>query len=68
MYKNKKPMIIQKTTNPNGKLLILKYELMERPTFIAYLKGGLDISTTVAIDFTASNKQFNIPESLHYGT
>jgi hypothetical protein len=35
-------------------------------SFIEYLRGGLQISLIIGIDFTASNKEFKDPSSLHY--
>lgn len=35
-------------------------------SFIDYLKGGMQINLTVAIDFTGSNGAPNLPNSLHY--
>jgi copine 5/8/9 len=39
--------------------------LVERPSFLDYLKGGLQIGFTCAIDFTASNGPAKDPASLH---
>ena len=39
--------------------------VVERPTFLDYLKGGMQIGFSVAIDFTASNKAPQQPGSLH---
>lgn len=39
--------------------------LIELPSFLDYLKGGLDINLHVAIDFTASNGNPMEPNSLH---
>lgn len=39
--------------------------LCERPTFLDYLNGGLQIGFSVAIDFTASNQAPQLPGSLH---
>lgn len=42
---------------------------LDRPyTMIAYLKGGLQVSMMVAIDFTGSNGDPRDPQSLHYGS
>ena len=35
-------------------------------TFVDYIMGGLELSFTVAIDFTASNGDPKKPDSLHY--
>lgn len=36
------------------------------PTFFDYIKGDLELTTTVAIDFTSSNKPSDQEDSLHY--
>ena len=35
-------------------------------TFLDYIRGGCQIALNVAIDFTTSNGDPNLPESLHY--
>jgi len=40
-------------------------ELREKTGFVDYLKSGWNINMSVAIDFTASNKEVNDPNSLH---
>ena len=35
-------------------------------SFIDYLRGGMQINLSIAIDFTASNLEPNDPKSLHY--
>ena len=39
---------------------------MPQPTFIDFLKGGLELNFTVAVDFTGSNGTPTQPSSLHY--
>jgi vacuolar-type H+-ATPase subunit F/Vma7 len=36
------------------------------PTFLDFIRGGCTLSLMVAIDFTASNGDPNLPSSLHY--
>lgn len=36
------------------------------PTFVDYLRGGCELSLMVAIDFTGSNGDPSLPDSLHY--
>eukprot|EP01125_Pyxidicula_operculata_P017516 TRINITY_DN6133_c0_g1_i1.p1 TRINITY_DN6133_c0_g1~~TRINITY_DN6133_c0_g1_i1.p1 ORF type:complete len:340 (-),score=54.09 TRINITY_DN6133_c0_g1_i1:758-1777(-) len=43
-----------------------KIQIIKIPTFIEYLQGGLQISLMVAIDYTLSNGEKNMRESLHY--
>ena len=38
----------------------------EKPTFLDYLRGGLQLNLSVAIDFTGSNGVPTYPTSLHY--
>lgn len=38
----------------------------EQPTFMDYIRGGLQLNLYVAIDFTASNGHPTDPSSLHY--
>ncbi len=38
----------------------------EKPTFVDYLRGGLQLNLSVAIDFTGSNGVPSHPTSLHY--
>ncbi|KAJ6231875.1 copine [Anaeramoeba flamelloides] len=48
---------------------ILQFELFviePQPTFIGYIRGGCEICTIVAIDFTGSNGQPEETNSLHY--
>ena len=35
-------------------------------SFLDYLRGGIQINLTIGIDFTSSNKNYNLPDSLHY--
>ena len=58
---------------PNDQQENLKYELTislkdlkKLHKFIDFLRGGLQISMIVGIDFTSSNKQIDDPNSLHY--
>eukprot|EP00118_Oscarella_pearsei_P008025 m.40387 g.40387 ORF g.40387 m.40387 type:complete len:193 (+) comp32962_c0_seq2:941-1519(+) len=38
------------------------------PSFMDFIKGGCEISLSVAVDFTASNGNPDSPSSLHYNT
>jgi hypothetical protein len=40
--------------------------LHQKPTFVEYVKGGCQLRLMVAIDFTGSNGDPRLPESLHY--
>eukprot|EP00347_Sterkiella_histriomuscorum_P001485 403371854 len=50
----------------SGAVIINQIQLVEKPSFIEYLRSGWQISLTVAIDFTASNGEFSQPNSLHF--
>eukprot|EP00397_Hematodinium_sp_SG-2012_P008252 GEMP01008308.1.p1 GENE.GEMP01008308.1~~GEMP01008308.1.p1 ORF type:complete len:597 (+),score=71.03 GEMP01008308.1:99-1793(+) len=41
-------------------------QVEQRPSFLDYIKGGLQLNLHVAIDFTASNGDPYSPNSLHY--
>lgn len=49
-----------------GRLQVEFINLVEKPTFIDYLRSGWQINLHVAIDFTASNGESSMPTSLHY--
>lgn len=51
---------------PRGSLDVRQFEMIERPSFVDYLRAGWGISLAVAIDFTASNGAPSTPSSLHY--
>ena len=38
----------------------------QKPSFVDYLSGGLDIEMCIAIDFTGSNGDPRVPGTLHY--
>ena len=50
----------------SGKLMLTSCEIRIEPTFLDYIKEGLQIHFTVAVDFTASNGDPRTPSSLHY--
>ncbi|CAI2363354.1 unnamed protein product [Moneuplotes crassus] len=58
--------IIKKQGNPYGTMTFDKFQLIQRPTMVDYLRSGWIISLSVAIDFTASNGELSEPTSLHY--
>ncbi|XP_017646388.1 protein BONZAI 1-like isoform X1 [Gossypium arboreum] len=50
----------------NSKLLVDKFSETAQNTFLDYLAGGFELNFMVAIDFTASNGNPRLPDSLHY--
>ncbi len=46
--------------------MIHNIEVIEKPTFLEYLKAGWGISLALGIDYTGSNGEYNTPTSLHY--
>ncbi|GFQ06475.1 protein bonzai 1 [Phtheirospermum japonicum] len=49
-----------------SQLFVEKYFENTQHTFLDYLAGGYELSFMVAIDFTASNGNPRLPDSLHY--
>jgi hypothetical protein len=50
----------------SGTLTCSNCMIEEHPNFTDFIMGGLEISLTVAIDFTGSNGDPKTPQSLHY--
>merc|ERR1712107_792520 len=50
----------------SGLLIVRSCQLETRPTFLDFIQGGMELSFTVAVDFTASNGNPASPSSLHY--
>ncbi|XP_021285559.1 protein BONZAI 1 isoform X2 [Herrania umbratica] len=49
-----------------GKLFVDKFSETVQHTFLDYLAAGFELNFMVAIDFTASNGNPRLPDSLHY--
>ncbi|CAN0236864.1 unnamed protein product [Ectocarpus sp. 6 AP-2014] len=49
-----------------GQLVIESCRLVPQPSFFDFLAGGLEMQFTVGIDYTASNGDPNVADSLHY--
>lgn len=45
---------------------LVTFDLVEKPSFVDYLRAGWAISLVAAIDYTASNGAPSMPSSLHY--
>ena len=59
------PDTIEQALNHNNKAYI-KCNLISQPSFIGYLRTGMNINLTIGIDFTGSNGNYSDPRSLHY--
>ena len=59
------PDTIEVALNHNNKGY-LKCNLITSPSFIGYLRSGMNINLTIGIDFTGSNGSYTDPRSLHY--
>ena len=59
------PLFNGKHKNP-GSLQLENFQLNTRPSFVDYLRSGLELNLIVAIDFTGSNGAPTAPSSLHY--
>ena len=49
-----------------GKIILEEYSSSKKPSFTNFIKGGLKLNMTAAIDFTGSNGSPIFPTSLHY--
>ncbi|XP_020246259.1 protein BONZAI 2-like isoform X2 [Asparagus officinalis] len=49
-----------------GQLHVEKFSQCKSPTFLDYIVGGIELNFMVAIDFTASNGNPRLQDSLHY--
>ncbi|GMI67326.1 hypothetical protein like AT5G61910 [Hibiscus trionum] len=49
-----------------SKFFVEKYSETVQYTFLDYLAGGFELNFMVAVDFTASNGNPRLPDSLHY--
>ena len=63
---NPKKKTNKKNYEDSGKLVVRSCVLETRPSFLDFIQGGMELSFTVAVDFTASNGNPSSPSSLHY--
>ena len=59
----------QKNNKPGKQVGYLKVQLIEierKTSFLDFISAGMQLCFHVAIDFTASNGNINLPSSLHY--
>jgi hypothetical protein len=52
-------------TKKAGQIKVIRGEIFKRPSFSDYLRSGWQLQLSVAIDFTASNKEPTDVNSLH---
>jgi len=65
--KTKNYSFLIKSNNNYGDIIVKSNCIIERVyRFLDYLRGGLQIALIVGIDFTGSNGDPNMPNSLHY--
>jgi len=50
----------------SGQIVVKSVKIEQDTTFLDYVRGGLKINLTVAVDMTGSNGDPTNPESLHY--
>nr|KAG5706039.1 hypothetical protein BaRGS_028148 [Batillaria attramentaria] len=50
----------------SGQVALLSITIETQDSFLDYIKGGMQMNFTVAVDFTASNGSPQTPTSLHY--
>jgi len=55
-----------KSYKHSGIINLLQIRLEKEHSFVDYIRGGLELSFVVAIDFTGSNGDPTHPQSLHY--
>ncbi|RUS68814.1 hypothetical protein EGW08_023425 [Elysia chlorotica] len=59
-------LIHPKRNKKAGQVYVASCQIEEQSSFIDYIRGGMQMNFTVAVDFTASNGNPQSPTSLHY--
>ena len=49
-----------------GQFVFRDLQIYKKPTFLDYLRSGIQLNLITAVDFTASNRHQTDPHSLHY--
>lgn len=55
-----------KKKKKTGTLVLEQFVIQERPSFLDYIRGGVQLNMILAIDYTGSNGVPSQPTSLHY--
>ncbi|KAL8602874.1 hypothetical protein ACOMHN_050146 [Nucella lapillus] len=63
---NPKKQAKKKSYKDSGQIRVMSCSIQQRQSFLDYIRGGMQMNFTVAIDFTASNGNPSHPSSLHY--
>ncbi|XP_056868149.1 copine-3-like isoform X1 [Takifugu flavidus] len=63
---NKKKKEKKKGYKNSGVIIVKKCSIVKEYTFLDFIMGGCQINFTIAIDFTGSNGDPRLPNSLHY--
>ncbi|CAF98784.1 unnamed protein product, partial [Tetraodon nigroviridis] len=63
---NKKKKEKKKGYKNSGIIIVKKCSVVKEYTFLDFIMGGCQINFTIAIDFTGSNGDPRLPNSLHY--
>uniref|UniRef100_A0AAQ5X484 C2 domain-containing protein n=1 Tax=Amphiprion ocellaris TaxID=80972 RepID=A0AAQ5X484_AMPOC len=50
----------------SGVIIVKQCKIVKEYTFLDYIMGGCQINFTIAVDFTGSNGNPSLPQSLHY--
>jgi hypothetical protein len=61
-------VIMEGSRNARGTLKFTNVKRYIKHSFTDYIQAGLQLMLIIAIDFTASNQQQQVPSSLHYLT
>jgi hypothetical protein len=58
--------LFNKKNKKVGQIKFSSIQITQKPTFLDYLRGGIQLNMITAIDFTASNRDIRDPRSLHF--
>eukprot|EP00825_Cyclidium_porcatum_P016458 TRINITY_DN1947_c0_g4_i1.p1 TRINITY_DN1947_c0_g4~~TRINITY_DN1947_c0_g4_i1.p1 ORF type:complete len:321 (+),score=57.31 TRINITY_DN1947_c0_g4_i1:691-1653(+) len=55
-----------KKNKQTGTLVLNTFQIIQKPGFLGYIRGGVQLNQIIAIDYTGSNGIPSQPSSLHY--